>query len=137
MEYGFQLWKLLWPKTRKKRASDKLSLERQAWSLYENEEDAKVAKKGHTEEQILRALRQAESGTGVPDLCRENGINEVWARRKGHHHRMLRRMLALVVTGTPFSVSAAVGFVSIFGIHPESLLGRLKRFQRARCPDSR
>ena len=49
---------------------------------------------------------------------------------------MLRRMLALVVTGTPFSVSAAVGFVSIFGIHPEGLLGRLKRFQRARCPDS-
>jgi hypothetical protein len=66
----------------KKRASDKLSLERQAWSLYENEEDAKVAKKGHTEEQILRALRQAESGTGVPDLCREHGINEVWPAGK-------------------------------------------------------
>src|SRR5271155_2663952 len=36
----------------------------------------KVAKKGHTEEQILRALRQAESGTTVADIRREHGISE-------------------------------------------------------------
>ena len=42
----------------------------------EHEEDTPVAKKGHTEEQILRALRQAESGTRVADICREHGISE-------------------------------------------------------------
>ena len=35
-----------------------------------------MAKKGHTEEQILRALRQAESCTSVADICREHGISE-------------------------------------------------------------
>lgn len=35
-----------------------------------------MAKKGHSEEQILRALRQAESGTRVTDICREHGISE-------------------------------------------------------------
>jgi hypothetical protein len=34
-----------------------------------------VAKKGHTEEQILRALRQAEGGTRVAEICREHGIS--------------------------------------------------------------
>jgi hypothetical protein len=32
-----------------------------------------VAKKGHSEEQMLRELRQAESGTRVADICRELG----------------------------------------------------------------
>ena len=44
-----------------------------------------MAKKGHTEEQILRALRQAESGTRVADVCREHGISEaafyVWKKK--------------------------------------------------------
>jgi putative transposase len=44
-----------------------------------------VAKKGHSEEQILRALRQAESGTRVADVCREHGISEaafyVWKKK--------------------------------------------------------
>lgn len=48
-------------------------------------EDPKVAKKGHSEEQILRALRQAESGTRVGDICREYGISEatyyVWKKK--------------------------------------------------------
>jgi hypothetical protein len=39
----------------------------------EIEEDTQVAKKGRTEEQILRALRQAESGTRVANICREHG----------------------------------------------------------------
>jgi putative transposase len=42
----------------------------------EHEEDTQVAKKGHTEEQILRAMRQAEGGTRVADICREHGISE-------------------------------------------------------------
>ena len=44
-----------------------------------------MAKKGHTEEQILRALRQAESGTRVADVCREHDISEaafyVWKKK--------------------------------------------------------
>jgi putative transposase len=44
-----------------------------------------VSKKGHAEEQILRALRQAESGTRVADICREHGVSEatyyVWKKK--------------------------------------------------------
>jgi putative transposase len=43
-----------------------------------------MARRGHTEEQILRALRQAEGGTRVSDICREYGISEatyyVWKK---------------------------------------------------------
>lgn len=53
--------------------------------LGHEEEDRKVAKKGHTEEQILRALRQAESGTRVAEICREHGVSEatyyVWKKK--------------------------------------------------------
>jgi putative transposase len=49
------------------------------------EEDLKVAKKGHSEEQILRALRQAESGIRVADICREYEISEatyyIWKKK--------------------------------------------------------
>jgi putative transposase len=44
-----------------------------------------MARREHTEEQILRALRQAESGTRISDICREHGISEatyyVWKKR--------------------------------------------------------
>lgn len=44
-----------------------------------------MAKKGHSEEQILRALRQAESGTRVADICREYGISQaayyIWKKK--------------------------------------------------------
>jgi putative transposase len=44
-----------------------------------------MAKRGHTEEQILRALHQAEDGTRISDLCREHGISEatyyVWKKK--------------------------------------------------------
>ena len=52
--------------------------------LEREQEDAKV-KKGHTEEQILRALHQAEGGTKVADICREQGVSEatyyVWKKK--------------------------------------------------------
>jgi len=42
-------------------------------------------KKGHTEEQILRALHQAEGGAKVADICREQGVSEatyyVWKKK--------------------------------------------------------
>ena len=44
-----------------------------------------MPKKGHSEEQILRALHQAEGGTRVADLCREHGISEatyyIWKKK--------------------------------------------------------
>ena len=44
-----------------------------------------MSKRGHTEEQILRALHQAEGGTRISDLCREHGISEatyyVWKKK--------------------------------------------------------
>ena len=44
-----------------------------------------MAKKGHTEEQILRALRHAEGGARVVDICREHGVSEatfyVWKKK--------------------------------------------------------
>jgi len=44
-----------------------------------------MPKKGHSEEQILRALRQAESGTTVKEICREHGISNasfyIWKKK--------------------------------------------------------
>jgi putative transposase len=44
-----------------------------------------MPRRGHTEEQILRALRQAGSGTKISDICREHGISEatyyIWKKR--------------------------------------------------------
>jgi putative transposase len=44
-----------------------------------------MARRGHTEEQILQALRQAESGTKISEICREHGISEatyyIWKKR--------------------------------------------------------
>jgi hypothetical protein len=35
-----------------------------------------MAKKARSEEQILRALHQAEGGERVTDICRERGVSE-------------------------------------------------------------
>jgi putative transposase len=44
-----------------------------------------MPKKGHSEEQILRALRQAGSGTTVKEICREHGISDdtfyIWKKK--------------------------------------------------------
>jgi putative transposase len=44
-----------------------------------------MAKKAGSEEQILRALHQAESGERVADICREHGVSEatfyVWKKK--------------------------------------------------------
>src|SRR6516165_3916461 len=44
-----------------------------------------MPKKGHSEEQILRALHQAESGTTVREICREHGISDaafyIWKKK--------------------------------------------------------
>jgi transposase-like protein len=43
------------------------------------------AEEGHSEEQILRALRQAEAGTKVSEICREHGISDatfyIWKKK--------------------------------------------------------
>jgi putative transposase len=49
------------------------------------EEGTGMPKKGHSEEQILHALRQAESGTTVKEICREHGISDatfyIWKKK--------------------------------------------------------
>jgi putative transposase len=53
--------------------------------LYTGQEDTKMPRKGHTEEQILQALRQAESGEKAVEICRKLGISEqtfyTWKRK--------------------------------------------------------
>jgi putative transposase len=53
--------------------------------LYTDQEDTKMPRKGHTEEQILQALRQAEGGEKAVEICRRLGINEqtfyMWKRK--------------------------------------------------------
>jgi hypothetical protein len=57
-----------------------------------------MAKKDHSEEQILRASRQAESGTRVSDICRGHGtatppsrLREAsWGGRRLRYTRVLR-----------------------------------------------
>jgi putative transposase len=44
-----------------------------------------MPRKGHTEEQIIRALREAEGGKKVADICRDFGVSQQafysWRRR--------------------------------------------------------
>jgi putative transposase len=44
-----------------------------------------MPRKGHTEEQIIRALREAEGGKRVADICRDFGVSQQafysWRRR--------------------------------------------------------
>jgi putative transposase len=53
--------------------------------LYTNQEDTKMPRKGHTEEQILQALRQAEGGEKAVEIRRKLGISEqtfyTWKRK--------------------------------------------------------
>ncbi len=39
-------------------------------------ESRSMGKKGHSEEEILRILREAESGDTVVEICREHGISQ-------------------------------------------------------------
>jgi len=51
----------------------------------EKEDPTRARRRGHTEEQILAALRHAEGGTTVAEICRDVGISEqtfyVWKRK--------------------------------------------------------
>lgn len=54
----------------------------------------------YTDEQIAYALRQAESGTAVADVCRQLGISEatfyVWKKKYAHRGvSELRRLRSL------------------------------------------
>jgi putative transposase len=44
-----------------------------------------MAKRGHSEEEILRVLREAESGETVVEVCRKHGISQqsfyLWKRK--------------------------------------------------------
>jgi putative transposase len=44
--------------------------------LFRREGNRKMAKRGHSEEAILRVLREAESGETVVEICRKHGISQ-------------------------------------------------------------
>src|SRR6476620_7492772 len=53
--------------------------------LWTKAEGGRMSRKGHTEEQIMRAFRKAEGGKKVGDICREMGVSQQafysWKRR--------------------------------------------------------
>ena len=59
-----------------------------------------MARKRHTEEQIIKVLRKAESGVKVADVCREHGISDAtyykWRSKYGgmeiHEAKRLRTL---------------------------------------------
>jgi putative transposase len=44
--------------------------------LFRREESGTMTKRGHSEEAILRVLREAESGETVVEVCRKHGISQ-------------------------------------------------------------
>jgi putative transposase len=58
---------------------------RSPWFSEGGEESREMAKKGHSEEEILRVLREAESGATVVEICRKHGISQqsfyLWKRK--------------------------------------------------------
>jgi putative transposase len=59
-----------------------------------------MPKKGHSEEQIITALKQYESGEKVPDICRKLGVSQAafytWKKQyAGMGVQELREMLQL------------------------------------------
>ena len=77
-------------------------------------------KKGHTEEQILRALHQAEGGAKVADICREHGVSEatyyVWKKKYSGLGLSELRETAAVARGE--REAQAVGCGSFVGSAP-------------------
>jgi len=54
----------------------KLRGSRLSWFSEGREESLEMAKRGHSEEEILRVLREAESGSTVVEICRKHGISQ-------------------------------------------------------------
>jgi putative transposase len=54
-----------------------------------------MPKKGHTEEQIVAVLRQAEAGEKVSELCRKVGISEAT------YYAWKKQYAGLLYTGRP------------------------------------
>src|SRR6476620_7246417 len=71
-------------KTRK-RDSRKVEAGARMWVLWTEAKGGPMPRKGHTEEQIIYALRQAEAGKKIGDICRELGVSQQafysWKRR--------------------------------------------------------
>jgi putative transposase len=44
--------------------------------LWTEAEGGQMPRKGHSEEQIIMALRQVEAGKKVSDVCREMGVSQ-------------------------------------------------------------
>jgi hypothetical protein len=65
-----------------------------------------MPKKGRSEEQILRALRQAESGTKVSEICREYSISCVRLLSGARITRHVQNRKQLLHFNVPMSAGA-------------------------------
>jgi putative transposase len=58
-----------------------------------------MGKRGHTEEEILRVLREAEAGSTVVEVCRKHGISQqsfyLWKKHAGRGLNGLRELRQL------------------------------------------
>ena len=80
-----------------------------------------MAKRGHTEEEILRVLREAESGSTVVEICRKHGISQqsfyLWKKKyAGLGLSELRELTA--AAGGEWQAEAAGGGPSSRPPHP-------------------
>ena len=66
-----------------------------------------MKKSRFSEEQVAYALRQAESGTAVADVCRQLGVSEMRRLRQleEEHHR-LKRVVADLTLDKPMLAEA-------------------------------
>ena len=70
--------------------------------------------KGHTEEQIVYALRQVEAGKKVTDVCREMGVSVQafysWKKRYGGDPTIIGRVIRMEATERQVVGIAPPGF---------------------------
>jgi transposase-like protein len=129
-----------------------------SWFSEEGEETREMGKRGHSEEEILRVLREAEAGETVVEVCRKHGISQqsfyLWKKK---YAELLFEMLSqryergstMVTSNLPFQEwTEVLGSERLTGalldrlthhVHILEMNGdsyRLKQSRRKRTPSS-
>ena len=129
-----------------------------SWFSEEGEETREMGKRGHSEEEILRVLREAEAGETVVEVCRKHGISQqsfyLWKKK---YAELLFEMLSqryergstMVTSNLPFQEwTEVLGSERLTGalldrlthhVHILEMNGdsyRLKHSRRKRTPSS-
>jgi|SRR5665213_787059 len=100
-----------------------------------------MGKRGHSEEEILRVLREAESGDTVVEVCRKNGISQqtfyLWKKKyAGLGLNELRELRQLREENAKLKRLVAVleSKKRIPGVEPELIADRVKEELRRLLP---